>query len=423
DVTLYADRATYDGNTRIARCEGNIRLVRGGAVLRTQRLTYYRDPAYGYYDTGGTLTDSSNVLTSQYGYFYTREDRALFKQQVVYRAGTDYVLTTDSLRYQVDRDVAYFVDASRVRSTDSLQHMYTERGWYDAPNKEMLLWQNTWYQDTSYTLAADTLYYHHAQDSGWAHCHIQVWQNDTSAFLGAERARFLQKAGKLWLWEDPWMLQFQANDTLALYADTLFAHEDSTAGIHLLEGYHNVQFRTPQLQARAHHLRYNRADSSITLSQDPVSWSQENQVSGDTLQIWLRNQQPDSMRVQQNAFMISRADSSQFFNQIKGREVRARFRNRQLYWMQVEGNVETIYYVDDDKGALIGMNLAYCARLQAWFSDSKPIRMKMEQHPKGTFFPIHEVYLNPRTLDGFRYRVSERPTDYLLPAGAAHPAE
>lgn len=411
-VTLLADEAEYDGNSRIARCRGNIRLIRDNTVLRTPSLTYHRTEGYGYYDRGGTLTDSANVLTSRTGYYYTQQDIAYFKKDVVYHAGKDYVLRTDTLKYEVKRDIAHFVDTTRVVNADSTRRMYTERGWYDAKGKHMLLWQNATYRDTSYTLRADTLYYHQPADSGWAACGIRVWNRDTTAHLAADRALFLKKKGRLWLWNDPWLVQYLQRDTLSLFADTLLAHEDSLQGIHLLEAHRRVRFRTGQLQAIAQHLQLDRKDSILTLTQDPVCWSGENQVSGDTLRLWLKDSRPDSLWVIGHAFLVSRADSVRFYNQIKGKTVLAHFVDNQLSRMRVEGNVESIYFMKEGK-KMVGMNLSYCSRMLAWFENNEPVRIKLEVKPNGTFFPIHEVYLDPKLLDGFNYRIAEKPVDYL----------
>lgn len=411
-VVLTADNGTYEGSTRIARCWGNVVLTDRGARLTTDRLTYYRTPGYAFYDTGGRLTEQANVLTSRIGYYYPDRDLAIFKQQVLFVSAENYRLRSDSLEYVVKRERARMVAPTWVWNADSTRTGFARGGYYDAPRQELFLHTNARLQDTVWTLWADTLFYNSPQDTGWAHCGLYVRNADSTRYLAAERARFRQKTRELWLWENPYMVQYTATDTLSLFADSLYARDDSVAGVHRFLATQNARLHMRDMQARAHWLRYLPRDSLISLAQDPVLWSRDNQLSGDSVHVWMVGNTVDSLFVDRNAFMLSKVDSvAPFYHQLRGKQVAARFRANQLVWMQVMGNCESIYFMKDGPD-YVGMNQAYAAQMTLWMEDNAPVRIKLDTQPKGTFYPIHEVWAKPPQLEGFRLRTADRPVAY-----------
>ncbi|MBX3101759.1 MAG: hypothetical protein KF690_04570 [Bacteroidetes bacterium] len=411
-VVLTADQGTYDGRTRVAHCWGNVVLVDSTARLETSRLTYYRNEGYAYYDTGGKLTEADNVLTSRVGYYYPDRDLASFRRQVRLTSGEGYRLYSDSLEYLVKKERALLVAPTRVWNADSTRTGYACGGYYDSPREELFLHTRARLQDTAWTLLADTLFYNSPQDTGWAHCRVYVLSADSTRFLAAERARFRQLTREVWLWENPWLVEYAESDTLSLFADSLYARDDSVAHVHLFEACKNARLHMKDLQSRSGWLQYLRADSLITLAQDPVLWSSDNQLTGDTIRIWVAANEVDSLFVDRNAFMLSRVDSSHFYHQLRGRQVFARFKNNQLCWMQVVGNCESIYFMEDGPD-FVGMNQAYAAQLTLWLEDNSPVRLRLDTQPKGTFFPIHEVWQNPPQLEGFYNRSADRPRAFI----------
>ena len=60
---LYGDYLDYDGDSRLVRVRHNVRMENRNVVLLTDSLNYDRERNLGYYFNGGTLEDSTNVLS------------------------------------------------------------------------------------------------------------------------------------------------------------------------------------------------------------------------------------------------------------------------------------------------------------------------------------------------------------------------
>ena len=88
----------YDGITRHARLKGNAVMINGNTTLKTDSLDYDRNADIGYYDTGGTLYDEDNTLTSMWGEYSPRTKTAKFKNNVRL-VGKTAAMQTNNLDY------------------------------------------------------------------------------------------------------------------------------------------------------------------------------------------------------------------------------------------------------------------------------------------------------------------------------------
>lgn len=432
-VDLFADRMDYDGNSKIVEMYDNIRLTDGKATLTTKRMTYNRNERYGYYQNFGTLVDSASRLTSLRGFYYSSDKMSVFKDSVrMYNK--DYTLFADSLRYQTESRRAEFVAPTNMYGKKK-EHLYTERGYYLSKTKEVYLYQHPYIHDTSYTIWADTIFYTDPTDRGWAHCNVQMLNNDSTMFIGGDKAAFRRRARSTLITQNPFLLQISKEDTLALFADTLFTQEDTlhyTFDVDLLpphstyllkdrkldkpflpmRAYHRARFSMRQMQGRADSLEYDRTDSVITFYGKPIIWAEENQVNGDTIRVWMKKQQADSMRVYTQAFITNR-ENLRDFNQIQGDQVYAKFRKNKLYRMFVDGNETEVIYFTKDENKLTGMNQTKSKSVLGYFKDGKPYKITLISKAEGVYSPMHAVALKPNKLKRFDWRSSERPLRYL----------
>ncbi|RMG67983.1 MAG: hypothetical protein D6722_12305 [Bacteroidetes bacterium] len=473
-VFLYCDRLSYDGDTRIAEVYDRITLTDQQSILTTDRLTYMRDEDYGFFRDGGKLVDDESVLTSVYGYYYPNEDMAYFKERVKL-VHPDYTLTTDTLGYNTETKVATFLDSTLIVSEDgeietsngsydtensrvelfgrSLVKdsaytlvadtlFYTDRTKLGTARGNILIRQEdstleirgqygTFNRETDESLVTDEA------------VGIQMFEDDT-LYIFADTLLFLEETRLVWPKVDT--LGAAPGDTLmadssqaladslgpplppaldTLAPAPLLLTPDSLAGpppppelipdsvtVRQFKAFHQVRFFMNDMQGRADSMLYMFDDSLIYLYQDPVLWSDENQLSGDTIIVWLKNRKADSLWVGRNSFVVSREDTVGY-NQLKGNTLRAKFRNNELVRLEMIGNAESIYFVRDDKDTVQvtyqGMNQALAQRMTIYLADNEVQKIVFRSKPEGTFHPFFEIYNQPNRLDGMQWRITERP--------------
>ncbi|GAB4422389.1 MAG: OstA-like protein [Bacteroidia bacterium] len=445
-VVMRSKRLSYDGNTRIAEVYDDISLVNREVSLTTQRLTYYRDEEYGYYQQGGKLVDGESVLTSETGYYYPREDQAYFRRKVVLE-NPDYTLHTDTLGYNTDSKVARFLTFTRIDSKDG--EIETTQGTYDTGASRIDLYARSVVRDSSYILTADTLTYIDQDNLGFAYGHIVILQDDSTLEIRGNYGRFNRRTDESLVTRDAVGIQRFDDDTLYIFADTLLFREEQrirqrraaatdtleadtvgsdsladslppvappvvldTFDARIFLAYHQVRYFMNDMQGRADSMTYFYDDSTIYLYDDPVLWSDQNQLSGDTIKVWMKNRQADSLWVGMGGFLVSQEDTVGF-NQMKGRELRAKFRDNELVRLDVLGNAESIYFIRDDKDtarvSYQGMNQATAQSMILHLKDNEVKRIVFRSKPEGTFYPFFEVVDQENRLEGMRWRIQERP--------------
>ncbi len=70
---VYGDFLFYDGNTRMARLRQNVRMENRKTTLTTDSLNYDRNTDLAYYYTGGKIVDTENTLTSIWGHILAEQ--------------------------------------------------------------------------------------------------------------------------------------------------------------------------------------------------------------------------------------------------------------------------------------------------------------------------------------------------------------
>ncbi|UOQ76220.1 hypothetical protein MUN84_16750 [Hymenobacter sp. 5516J-16] len=163
------------------------------------------------------------------------------------------------------------------------------------------------------------------------------------------------------------------------------------------------------LQGRCDSLTYDRQDSVIYLSHDPVLWNNKNQLTADSMQIQQRKGQIDQMRLYGHAFSIGQ-DTLLNFNQVKGRYMVAYFRDKSIKKIDVLGNAESLYYALEGDTAVSGVNKSVSATMALRFADSKLQTISFLTNPEASFIPPNELKPEDAKLKDFRWRPKERPT-------------
>ena len=201
-------------------------------------------------------------------------------------------------------------------------------------------------------------------------------------------------------------------DTLYMAADTLTSYKpDSATDVRLLIAHLDVRIFKSDLQASCDSLSFSTLDSVFwfyKLANLPVIWSDTSQFSGDTIRMSMKDKKLDRIWLRQNAMVINSEDE-RLFNQIKGRNTTAFFRDEEIREMLVEGNAQAVYYALDDKRAYIGVNETQCSEMRLYFGDNKVESIKFYDQPAGKFIPMKKAGKETKKLEGFFWEKRRRP--------------
>ncbi|WP_400191975.1 OstA-like protein [Hymenobacter sp. B81] len=405
-VTITGDRGFYDGDTRRARITGNVVLRDPRITLTTQALDYDLTRKVAYYSTGGHITDPENVLDSQKGYYNTQTQVFSFRTNVKL-VTKDYTITNDTLQYNTQSKVAYFFGPTRIVGKQG--NIYAEKGTYNTVSRVSDFQRNAKIETPNYLLGGDQLVYDEARQYGVARGNVSMTAKKDNVVIRGDVGRYWRALGRAKVYGSPVMRNITDRDTLYLAADTLVNVEARVNDPGIVYAYRRVRIYRRDLLGRCDSLTYNRRDSVIYLNTRPVLWNEQNQLTADSMEIRMRRQKIDQMRLYANSFIVGQ-DTLLNFNQVKGRNMVAYFQNSKLRKVDVLGNAESVYYALDNDTAVTGVNKALSANMALRFAESKLSTISFLTNPDASFIPPHELKPEDTKLKGFQWLIAQRPT-------------
>ena len=406
-VVITSRKLTYDGNDRIAKLRENVVFEKKArATLYTDFLDYYRNQQQARYFNNGKLVDSINVLTSEKGYFNTYSNLASFKGDVV-GTNPDYTIASDTMQYNVKTNIVYFLAPTTLTDEEGNVFDYNE-GQYNTNQRRSRL-QSGIFETETYKISGDKIFLDNFRKSYHAKGNVVMVSKEESVIVEGDIGDFDKISGIAKVYGRPLMKKIMREDTLFLTADTLVSIDSEIEREKRLLAYHNVKIYKTDLRGKSDSLAYIPSDSIIYFYDDPVLWNAGNQITADSINITLSNNQIDKLNMKVKSFVISE-DTLRQFNQIKGRNMTAFFEENKIDKVNVDGNGESLYYaLDETDTYLVGMNKILCSNMVIRFIENQVDNMSFYVKPDAKFIPPHELEAPEKTLKGFHWRIEEKP--------------
>ena len=150
--------------------------------------------------------------------------------------------------------------------------------------------------------------------------------------------------------------------------------------------------------------------STIHLFQSPVCWSGNQQISADSICVYLKNNMVDHAVCTIDALCVMQ-DSLGMFNQMSGKEMITYMEEGEAKLVDVSGNAQTIYYPLEEDGSIVGMNTTESSFIRVYVENRQVERMRFTKNTTGILYPIEQVPGGADRLSSFFWAVNARPTD------------
>ncbi|MCC9138075.1 OstA-like protein [Pontibacter silvestris] len=405
-VTMTGDHALYDGATRTATMTGNVVMKDPRMTLTTPSLDYDLNTKTAYYTEGGTIVDPENRLQSRKGVYETQTKMFTFEQDVKVTT-KDYNITAQNMKYNTLTKVVYFQGPTVIKGQQG--DLYAEEGTYNSLEKISRFGRNAYILTPEYRLGGDKLYYDEQKGYGYAEVNVSLRSLKDDVTIYGQTGRYWRDSGISKVYGKPMMETIMDNDTLYMAADTLVSRESKAPGMpSMLFAYNNVKIFKSDLQGKCDSLSYNRTDSVMHMNIKPVLWNEQTQMVSDTVRMHMRNKTIEKMYMFGSAFIASE-DSLKNYNQVKGRDMTAFFKEGKISRVNVNGNGESLYFALEGDSVLTGANKAICSDMVLRFADNKLHRISFLMNPDATFVPPHELKVEDKQLEDFKWLPELRP--------------
>lgn len=409
---LYGNKMFYNGDQRLARFIGNVKLIDKSITLTSDSLEFDLASNIGYYDNFGKIVDTANVLTSKIGRYYSNDNMFFFKDTVVL-TNKDFVLHSDTLKYNSQTERAFIVGPTTIVGSKDGGTLYSEEGWYDTKANIAELYKGSKIINKDQILEGDTLFYDRNSGDGKARHRVVLSDTTNKVQVTGRFGIYNEKSKIAFVTDSALFVQFSKKDTLYMHADTLKTIPDLSlpqdSNKRFFMAYYHVRFFKPDLQGQCDSLSYQMKDSTIRMYKDPVLWDETNQMSAERIEYVSKEIDPDYAKLENNAFIINKEDSVKF-NQISGKRITGQIFDNKLKTIDVNGNAQTLYYLKE-KEKYSGVNRLESSKIQIHMIENKIDSITFYPKPEGKTIPLKELTPENAELKSFQWRESEKPID------------
>lgn len=403
---IFCKLLKYNGDKKFAELFHDVVLMDDSTVLNTEYMTYDRVKHLASYPNNGTITRNDKKIISEKGYYRDDIEVVYFRKDIV---GTmpDYKIVSDTLVYDMGKEMMYFYGPTTIYNGDNI--LYGHYGWYDTQEDKAYLDQRAILRNREQSMTADTMFYN--RKTGYAKALSNVIIEDTvnKAILMGDFAEMWRDLGKCMMTDNLRGMYYEQKDTLFAKADTVYMYYDTLNNdIQQIKAFYNVRFYRNDIQGKCDSLHYVVTDSAVYMRRDPIIWAEDTQMTGDSINIVIKDQSIDSLLMYPNAFIIQQ-DSIRGFNQVKSKTAIAYFNGNEIDHMYNEGNAETIYWLREDDGTLIGVNSSQSAKMIIKLKDNQIYNIRYFKDIKETLYPEEQLTEDKEYLKGFLWHIDIKP--------------
>ena len=439
---LSSRRGVYRVNEEIIYFYDNVSVMYPQFRLKTDSIMYDSKNRITYYIAPTFIDQDSSKIYCEGGFYNIKNQNAEFRKNMKYNKGT---INTTAEKLEYFKNIDMYVLSGKVKYNDKDKNASADTIRRDNKLKVITLIGDAKYKDKeqqaegniliyneetesfisvgrstikdgAIKVTAENTYYNSKSDLGYAKGNVEFIDTSSRIILYSHFSDFNKKDDHLISYGDSTtllkLLFYTEKDTTFISADTLKKYRviKGNDTISIIRLYNNVRIFNKNYQAISDSLVHNSQDSLFIMYKNPYLWSESTQIFGDTISIWMKEGGIEKLFARNNGF-ISNHIVMKLFNQVKGNKMNAHFVNDTLRSMNVDGNAEAIYHMEDDKKALSGTVKTVSSSIDFDFKDNKIRNIKFHDDVKSDLNPIKKEISNPQMLSGFRWMEELRPMD------------
>lgn len=445
---IYADELNYDGLREIAYLyadEGkDVRMINRNVRLNTPEFTYDMVDERGYYTNGGVLTDPQNRLVSVEGEYLPATKEANFYIDVhLHRIdGRDTLdIYSDTMYYDTRTRIAEFYSPTEIISGRGTIH--TTEGVYDTRNNQAQLFKHsTVHTDSTSTLTGDTILYDRDRGYGEAFGNVDITDSARQTTLRGTYGYYNRLVDSAFVTGRALAMEYSRGDTLYMHGRYIKSILDidtirttvtdtiappagspdtvqpqiikreivSTDSTHVFTAWPRVRFYRSDMQGLCDSMIFVQRDSTLHLHHHPVVWSDDRQIFGNRIILYLNNSTIDRALLPDFAFTAQHIEDD-YYNQLTGKVMEAWFNGGELSRLDVSNSVEAIFYPEENDSTINKMVNLQTANMRGWFEKRALIRMKTWPESNGRVTPLYLAKRSDLLLSKFQWYGTLRPRD------------
>lgn len=416
---LFADYVEYNRVTDVAIASGNVVMIDPGQRVETSYMVYDRKSGIASTDQGAIIRGSDGTVTHTQILVYNTQTKTIDFDRNTTIETPDYRINSDKMIMNQATDITDFIGRTVITDRKNPRNyilMPEGGGTFNKRTGEAFLRKRSIIYRDGKELHGDDMYFNDKTGFGWAKGDVLIDDPEEKRFIRGQYAEAHRDLDSAFVTGNAYAVKAFTVDSLYFHADTIMAvqRKDSTR---VLKAYFNARFFKSNAQGKSDSIFYNETIGLLKSFRDPIMWSGEQQITGDTIYMYNNPQLEvlDSVRVFNNSFAISKVDSlnEKDFNQVKGKFMTGYFLNNKLNLVEVHENAQAINYVDDEDEKTqtkerIGINTSDCGIIEAEINGNEVEVLACRIQASSKLYPESKLPETARYLKDFKWRGEEK---------------
>ncbi|WP_182043679.1 OstA-like protein [Moheibacter lacus] len=416
---LFADYVEYNRVTDIAIASGNVVMIDPSQRIETPYMVYDRKSGIARTDQGAIIRGKDGTVTHTQVLVYNSKTKTIDFDRNTTIETPDYRINSDKMIMNQSTDVTEFIGRTTITDRKNPRNyisMPTGGGTFNKKTGEAFLKKRSTVYREGKELHGDEMYFNDKTGFGWAKGNVLIDDPEEKRFIRGEYGEAHRELDSAFVTGNAYAVKAFSTDSLYFHADTIMAvqRKDSTK---VLKAYFNARYFKSNAQGKSDSIFYNETKGLMKFFRDPIMWSGEQQITGDTIYAYNNPelQIMDSVRVFNNAFAISKVDSlnDKEFNQVKGKFMTGFFLNNELNLVEVHENAQALNFVDDEDHVTkvkerIGINTSDCGIIEAEIKGSEVEVLACRIQANSKLYPESKLPEKSRFLKDFIWRGEEK---------------
>ena len=404
-LTMISKYAEYNGNIKQAYATGDVILKSPDMSLVTDTLNFNRNSQEAFYSTGGFITNKGNTLKSKSGKYYVAEKKYQFLTAVTVKT-PENTIKSNHLDYYTNSGHSYLLGPSTINGKDN--KIYTENGFYDTKKDIARLQRNSKIEYNNRLIEGDSIFYNKKTGFASATNNVKITDTINKIIVKGHYAEIYKFQDSVYVTKRALAISLVEKDSVYIHAQKLMITGKENNRI--IRGFKDAKFYKLNLSGKCDSIHSDQKKALTKLIGKPILWNFENQMTGDLMHLIGNNktQQLDSLKVLNNAFIVSKDTIGTGYNQVKGQNLYGKFKDKNLDNVDIVKNTEVIYYMRNDDQELIGINKSVCSKINLTLDKNKIDTLTLFEKPDSDIYPEKDLPENARKLRGFIWRGDER---------------
>jgi len=404
-VEMSSEYIEYDGNTKLAVSKRNVRLQNTDMTLTTDTLYFDRNAQEAYFNTKGVVKDSATTLKSIEGRYFMEKNKYQFLKEVNI-TNPEYTVNSAQLDYYTDSKHAYMYGPSTIKGEEYT--IYCERGFYNTVTEKGYFIKKSRIDYDNRIINGDSLYFEKNTEFASATNNIKITDTINKMILKGHYGEVYKAKDSAFITKRAVAISLVETDSMYIHGDRLLV--TGPAENRVIRAYKNVKFFKTDMSGKCDSLFADNKSGVTQLLRRPILWNGESQMTGDTIFLIsnVKTEKLDSLKVINNAFIVSKDTLGDGYNQVKGQNLYGKFEENKLREVDVVKNTEVVYYMYNDKNEFIGIDKTICSAINLTLNNNQIEDITFFTRPDGVIYPDKDLPKNARKLRGFIWRGDER---------------